>query len=80
LLRCRCSGPKCEELLTNGIEQLQKANTPPRDQFRETLALSPADARALPSGGTRASLGECGNSLSELRHQFERNPTPNFAS
>ncbi len=72
------TGQNAEELLTNGIEQLQKGQyAAARENFEKTLALSPADARALAYlAVTRASLGECGNNLGELRHQFERNRDP----
>lgn len=72
------SAQNAEELLTNGIEQFHKGQyAAARDSFEKTLALSPADARALAYlAVTRASLGECGNTLSELRHQFDRNRDP----
>ena len=72
------SAQNAEELLTNGIEQFHKGQyAAARDSFEKTLALSPADARALAYlAVTRASLGECANTLSELRHQFDRNRDP----
>jgi tetratricopeptide (TPR) repeat protein len=72
------SAQNAEELLTNGIEQFHKGQyAAARNSFEKTLALSPADSRALAYlAVTRASLGECANTLSELRHQFERNRDP----
>lgn len=70
------SAQTAESVLDQGIEQFHKGEyATARKSFEKAVTLSPADARGITFLAiTRAALGQCANSLEELRYQSYRNP------
>lgn len=70
------SAQTAETVLDQGIEQFHKGlYVDALKSFEKAITLSPADARGITFLAiTRAALGQCANSLDELRHQSSRNP------